>query len=93
MSNFVLTKRNLQEALLFCFHLKKSVAKSQRILSEAYSDYTSSVMGRTRRGCRAGWQAQKRRLWSRFAGSGEFDGSVFPLEPDPPGPSRPTVAQ
>ena len=39
MSNFVPTKRNLQEDLLFCFHLKKSVAKSQRMVSEAY-DYT-----------------------------------------------------
>ena len=34
------TKRNLREALLFCFHLKKNVAESQRILSEAYGDYT-----------------------------------------------------
>jgi len=43
MSNFVPTKRNLREALLFCFHLKKSAAESQRMLSEAYGDYTPSI--------------------------------------------------
>lgn len=43
MSNFVPTKCNLREALLFCFHLKKSAAESQRMLSEAYDDYTSSI--------------------------------------------------
>jgi len=31
MSNFVPIKRNLRESLLFCFHLKKSAAESQRI--------------------------------------------------------------
>jgi len=43
MSNFVSTKRNLRKALLFCFHLKKSAAESQRMLSEAYSNYTPSI--------------------------------------------------
>jgi [histone H3]-lysine36 N-dimethyltransferase SETMAR len=43
MSKFVPTKRNLREALLFCFHLKKSVAESQRMLSEAYGDYAPSI--------------------------------------------------
>ena len=31
------------KALLFCFHLKKSAAESQRMLSEAYGDYISSI--------------------------------------------------
>ena len=39
MSTFVPTKRNL----LFCFHLKKSAAESQRMLSEAYVNYAPSV--------------------------------------------------
>jgi len=30
MSNFVPTKLNLREALLFCFHLKKNAAESVR---------------------------------------------------------------
>ena len=38
------TKRNLRETLLFCFHLKKSFAvESQRMLLEAYGDYTPSI--------------------------------------------------
>ena len=36
------TKRNLGEALLFSFHLKKSAAKNQR-MSEAYGDYIPSI--------------------------------------------------
>ncbi|EGI64490.1 Mariner Mos1 transposase [Acromyrmex echinatior] len=45
MPNFVPTKRNLREALLFCFHLKKSAVESQRMLSEACDNinYTSSI--------------------------------------------------
>ena len=43
MSNFVPIKRNLREALLFCFHLKKSAAESQRILSEVCGNYTPSI--------------------------------------------------
>ena len=42
MLNFVPTKRNLREALLFCFHLKKSAAENQRMLG-IYSDYTPSI--------------------------------------------------
>lgn len=37
------TKRNLWEALLFCFHLKKSVAESLCLLSEAYGYYAPSI--------------------------------------------------
>lgn len=43
MSNFVPTKRNLRESLLFCFHLKKSAAESLRLLFEAYGDYAPSI--------------------------------------------------
>ncbi|EGI59857.1 Mariner Mos1 transposase, partial [Acromyrmex echinatior] len=43
ISNFVPTKRNLREALLFYFHLKKNAAESQRMLSEAYGNYIPSV--------------------------------------------------
>ena len=32
----------MQEALLFCFYLKKSVAENQRKLSKAYGNYTST---------------------------------------------------
>jgi len=44
MSNFVPTKRNLRKVLLFCFHLIKSAANNQRMLSETYSDYTPSIL-------------------------------------------------
>ena len=43
MSNFVPTKHNLREALLFCFHLKKSAAEAHRMVLEAYGDYTPSI--------------------------------------------------
>lgn len=43
MSTFVPTKRNLREALLFCFHLKKSAAESHRMLVEAYADNAPSI--------------------------------------------------
>jgi len=40
---FCTNNHNLREVLLFRFHLKKSAAKSQQILSEAYGDYTTSI--------------------------------------------------
>jgi len=43
MSSFVPTKRNLREALLFCFHLKKLATESLRLLSEAYGDYAPLI--------------------------------------------------
>ena len=43
MSTFVPTKRNLREALLFCFHLKKKAAEGHRLLCEAYGDYAPSI--------------------------------------------------
>lgn len=43
MSGFIPKKRNLREALLFCFHLKKSATESLRWLSEAYGDYAPSI--------------------------------------------------
>lgn len=42
MSKFVPTKRNLREALLFCFHLKKTAAESHRLLQEAYGEHALS---------------------------------------------------
>jgi len=38
MSRFLPDKEHLREALLFCFHLKKSAAEAHRILVEAYGD-------------------------------------------------------
>ena len=38
MSRFLLKKKHMREALLFCFNLKKSAAESHRILVEAYGD-------------------------------------------------------
>lgn len=43
MSKFVPTKRHSREALLFCFHLKKSAAQSQQMLAEAYGDDSPSI--------------------------------------------------
>lgn len=40
---FVPNKHSLQEALLFCFHLKNSVAVILCLLSEAYEDYVPSI--------------------------------------------------
>jgi len=38
MSSFLLKKKHMREALLFCFNLKKSVAESHRMLVEAYDN-------------------------------------------------------
>jgi len=38
MSSFLLKKKHMREALLFCFNLKKSAAESLRMLVEAYGD-------------------------------------------------------
>jgi len=38
MSSFLLKKKHMREALLFCFNLKKSAAESHRMLVEAYGD-------------------------------------------------------
>ena len=38
MLNFVLTKQNSREDLVFCFNWKKSAAESHRILVEVYGD-------------------------------------------------------
>ena len=43
MSTFVPTKHNLREALLFCFHLKKSAAEGHRLLCEAYGEHAPSI--------------------------------------------------
>lgn len=59
MSNFVPPKRHFREALLFCFHLKKSAAESHRMLSEAYGEYTPSI-----KTCE---------YWFRRYRSGDFD--------------------
>ena len=40
MSNFVLTKQNLREVLIFCFNWKKSAAEAHRMLVEVY-DHTA----------------------------------------------------
>jgi len=38
MSSFLLKKKHMGEALLFCFNLKKSAAESYRMLVEVYGD-------------------------------------------------------
>ena len=38
MSSFLLKKKHMREALLFCFNLKKSTTESHRMLVEAYDD-------------------------------------------------------
>jgi len=38
MSSFLLKKKHMREALLFCFNLKKSAAESYRMLVEVYGD-------------------------------------------------------
>lgn len=43
MSTFVPTKRHLREALLFCFHLKKSTGESQEMLMDAYGNRSPSI--------------------------------------------------
>lgn len=42
MSTFVPNKSHLREALLFCFHLKKSARESHRMLEEAYGEHALS---------------------------------------------------
>ena len=43
MLKFEPTNRNLREAMLFCFHLKKSAAGCHRLLVEAYGKHTLTV--------------------------------------------------
>ena len=43
MPKFEPTKRDLREAMLFCFHLKKSAAGCHRLLVEAYGNHTPTV--------------------------------------------------
>ena len=43
MPKFKPTKRNLREAMLLCFHLKKSAAGYHRLLVDAYGSHTSTV--------------------------------------------------
>ena len=38
MSSFLLKKKHMREALLFCFNLKKSAAESHRMLVVVYGD-------------------------------------------------------
>lgn len=42
MTSFIPKKAHLREALLFCFHLKRSAAESHRMLSEAYGNHALS---------------------------------------------------
>ena len=44
MSSFVPTKYYLRTALVFCYHLKKSVAESHRMIVEAYGEH---ALGKT----------------------------------------------
>ena len=39
MSNFVPGNYDLRTALIFCYHLKKTVAESHRMLVEAYGEH------------------------------------------------------
>lgn len=41
MSSICATKRNLREALLFCFNLNKSAADRHRLLCETYGEHAS----------------------------------------------------
>ena len=59
MPEFEPTKRNLQEAILFCFHLKKSAAGCHRSIVEAYNNHTLTV--------------QTVKNWFRRFKSGDFD--------------------
>jgi hypothetical protein len=51
MSNFVPTKQNLREALLFCFQFKKNASESHPLLVEAYGKHafanTNSINTKT----------------------------------------------
>lgn len=59
MSTFVPTKRNLREALLFCFNWKKKAAESHRLLCEVYGEHAPSQ--------------QTCEYWFRRFKSGDFD--------------------
>ena len=59
MPKFEPTKRNLREAMLFCFHLKKSAAGCHCLLAEAYGNHTPTV--------------QTVENWFRRFKSGDFD--------------------
>ncbi|MBJ5603973.1 hypothetical protein JGG68_24270 [Salmonella enterica subsp. enterica serovar Albany] len=59
MSSFVPRKKHLREALLFCFHLKKSAAESHRLLMQAYEKH-------------ALWETTCREWFRRFKAN-EFD--------------------
>jgi len=50
MSSFLLKKKHMREALLFCFNLKKSAAESHRMLVEAYGDNALSETQRAKIG-------------------------------------------
>ena len=43
MPKFEPTKRNLREAMLFCFYLKKATAGCHRLLIEAYGNHIPKV--------------------------------------------------
>jgi [histone H3]-lysine36 N-dimethyltransferase SETMAR len=43
MSNFVPSKQHLREVLIHYFHLKKSATEAQRLLIEAYPEYSVSI--------------------------------------------------
>ena len=43
MSNFVPSKQHLREVLIHYFHLKKNATEANRLLTEAYPDYSISV--------------------------------------------------
>lgn len=59
MSEFVPKKHHLREALLFCFHMKKTAAASRRLLVDAYGEHALS-------------QSQCEKWFVRFK-SGDFD--------------------
>lgn len=42
MSNFVPKKQHFPQALIFCFHLKKTAAEAHRMLVEAYGEHAPS---------------------------------------------------
>lgn len=70
MSAFVPTKLHSREALLFCFHLKKSVAESYRMLCEAYGENAPS--------------SSTCEYWFRRFKSGDFDTADKEREGRPP---------
>ena len=44
-SKFILNKGHSRTVSIFCFHLKKTVTKSQRLLREAYGEHAPSQDG------------------------------------------------